>query len=411
MENVKYIEDCLLILAGMHPSIDKTIPIINSDKSLLVSFAKQINKGLGLTDRQHDLAKQKLDLYRDIFKHTIGIDINEYKDKLLNPIREIDRSQYVKITEINDEKFIEIRFPFNKTKIMIIQDIKNELPNSFYTHNKGEKKHFFKLHEKSIFECIDKLIEKQSFIIDADLIEAYKKLKIMKDNHKKYLPGVYNFQLHNMNNKAIDYIINDVGETPNEKNLALYYDRASKYGIEYFDEDELEKSLKALNHLSQAIIKRKHPQIFISNEKFNLDHLVLSLWELNRFPIIVMMDSMNALNLLHEAHNSFRNLFLNSEQCVLFRLDNDKNKEFNDYIKDNNLNNKLDKNIKIVYINEKVPKPLIKSNWACSTILRLGETNMSSYRIKNYFENFDLVINYEKDPSMIFNRLYKTDNI
>ena len=61
------------------------------------------------------------------------------------------------------------------------------------------------------------------------------------------------------------------------------------------------------------------------------------------------------------------------------RLDNEYNSNFNQYIKDNNLNNSLDKSTKVVYIrSNKIPKPLLKLNWNANSVLLLN-----SHRVNN----------------------------
>ena len=54
-------ESCIEILSGTHPTHSYTgTGTNNSDKSLLLSLAKQTYKGTPYTDRQCDLVKQKI---------------------------------------------------------------------------------------------------------------------------------------------------------------------------------------------------------------------------------------------------------------------------------------------------------------------------------------------------------------
>ena len=86
---------------------------------------------------------------------------------------------------------------------------------------------------------------------------------------------------------------------------------------------------------------------------------------------------------------------------VLFRVDNDKTagKHFNDYVRVNKLNNLLDKNTKVVYINSnKFPKPLLKNKWNPSAVLTIGSQRMNT-KVSDYVNPLDLVIHYDTDIS------------
>ena len=94
-----------------------------------------------------------------------------------------------------------------------------------------------------------------------------------------------------------------------------------------------------------------------------LDSVLTALWNLNRFPMLVLLDEESAENQLYELVNYFRDILPADDQSVLFRLE-DSNCGFNQLIKDRKLNNWVDKNTKIVYINKnKLPKLLINNDW------------------------------------------------
>ena len=74
------------------------------------------------------------------------------------PIREIDRSKYVKLVTTADvmedrvyesykEKWhwIKIRFPFSKKDIAKIDKLKSLISGKYYVHKKGSHEHYFVL--------------------------------------------------------------------------------------------------------------------------------------------------------------------------------------------------------------------------------------------------------------------------
>ena len=85
---------------------------------------------------------------------------------------------------------------------------------------------------------------------------------------------------------------------------------------------------------------------------------------------------------------------------MLYRKDNDSpdNKNFNQYIKQNNLNNSLGNTSKIVYTSQdKLVKTLIKQDWQPKSALVFRCSRKS--KIQTYLDELDLVIYYDTDVS------------
>ena len=94
----------------------------------------------------------------------------------------------------------------------------------------------------------------------------------------------------------------------------------------------------------------------------------------------------------------------------MFRLDNKDDKEFNEYIKDYNLNNSLDKDTEVVYIssNKKYPKPLFNSDWKAQSVLYLE--SLRNTRLDGYFDG-DLVLHFDEIESQFGTYTTKSGNI
>jgi hypothetical protein len=97
-------------------------------------------------------------------------------------------------------------------------------------------------------------------------------------------------------------------------------------------------------------------------------------------------------------------VFSNTEQTVLFRVENNKSTEYNlnNFIKDNGLNNWLDKATKVVYISkDKLPKLLLRNEWQPMAVLGLSSLR-SNNSIQTYtLDATDLVVFYDEDLSLI----------
>ena len=88
--------------------------------------------------------------------------------------------------------------------------------------------------------------------------------------------------------------------------------------------------------------------------------------------------------------------------CV-FRLDTQNHSEFNQYVKDQRLNNKVTPETEIVYVLEtKYPNTLQRAGW--SPIASLGVSHSQRYnstKVSLAVEDMDLSIFYSSQPSII----------
>jgi|TARA_R110002153_G_scaffold266152_1_gene429250 hypothetical protein len=387
------IESYLELLTGLGDQ--ETFVIESSDYTFLNSIARQVFKGVGLTDRQYNAIKEKLLTYEDQFT-SLGYLIHDAINHTRMPIRHIDRSRWIKIVEVNAQLYIGVRFTFNKQLISAIESFSSIEEKPMY--DAQEKIHYFTFNESNLYKVINELKDK-NFEIATELHDRYNKLDIMNNNKNNYIPGIYGLKLKNLHDKAIDYMISSIG-VPTTNNLALYKDRSEAFGIGHFDTDDLNDSINNLTSLSQKIVKRTHQQVFINSNEHAFDRIAESILELYRYPLLVCLNDTSDLDNLQIVHRSFRNVFNSDDFCALYRKENTtfENKEFNQYIKDHNINLPLAKTSKIVYTNvNKMSKTLIKSNWMPSAAILMGSVRHT--KISPFLTELDLVIHYDTDIS------------
>jgi hypothetical protein len=389
----KTIESYLELLTGL--TGNNTFTMQSSDRTILNSIARQVHKGVGLTDRQYEVVKEKLLSYADQFI-ALEYPIHDAVKNTRIPIRQIDRARWIRTAIIKDQLYIGVRFTFNKRLISALEALYNIEEKRLY--DKVEKIHYFIFNEINLHKVISELKEK-SFEIDSELQERYNLLEMMHNNKNNYIPGIYGLKLQNLHAKAIDYMISSIGE-PDIDNLAIYKDRDQLFGIKHFDTDDLNNSINKLTTLSQKIVKRTRPHILVNSREYTFDRLAESMLELNRYPLLIVLNDDTDFSSLQTVHYSFRNIFSNDDFCTLYRKENDvaENIEFNQYIKDNNLNNPLAINSKIVYTSiNKMSKTLLKSSWRPQAAILMG--SMRSTKIDAYLQELDLVIHYDTDIS------------
>ena len=197
--NSEYIEDYLHYLVG-------EIGVDFSDEKILHSINKQINtKGLALTDRQYDFVYNKILNYKTKIEE-FGKTLPQEKLKTRTPLRTIDRSKYIKVVNIDNVKWIEIRFPFNKKTILDIEKIKprgNYIDQ--YKHEKSSHIHHIKFTAYNVKKILD-IFTNKCFEIQKELIEYYYNLDDIIKEYDKFYSIQKNTLLQEYNNDKVKFM-------------------------------------------------------------------------------------------------------------------------------------------------------------------------------------------------------------
>lgn len=392
-----YIEEYLELLSNFD--------IDSKDIKLINSLNAQSKKQIALTDRQHNLLKEKLLEYKEKFLNAGYSNLEDDLNNLRLPYRIIDRTKKIFIVEkesydlfgISKRTMLAIKFPYTNKMIKHITFIKNLQDRKEY--DSKTKTHFLSLTEKNIFLLIDRLKD-CNFEIQKELYGMYLKIKDFINDQENYVPGIYNYKIKNVSDKTLSFAKNTLGN-PSIDNLALYYDRKDIFGLCNFDSKELEISLTNLNSLAKNIAEHDEKIFFISTSKYSYDALFTALDQLQRFPLLIILKKNFEYLQLAEIYEAIKNKINNTEISVLFRLENTNNNalQFNKIIQEHNLNNHVTSQTKIVILNhEKIPKPLLNTNWISETTL-LMESLRHSKIVSAYHNKSNLILHYDEQPS------------
>ncbi len=398
------VEDCLELVAGISqlkfhddPTLSKlqNFKLHEDNHKIMFSIAKQVFKGTALTQRQYTLVQKLLvDYYIEQFdKHEI--DLKSCIERLRTPLRKINEEHWIKLLDYKDMKMLVIRFPFNKKVLKYIEDLKNSVDKEYFYE---KHQHFFPFEEKYVMRLVTiaKRFEKK-FVIDQLIIDIYNKLLEFDANKQNYIPGIYNYKIANLPTKGLEHCVNSIKEEPSQTNLWKYYDRRFLYGLEYIDENSVLESFKHCSELTAKVTQRSQSVICINKLKWSLDQVLASIHELDRYPLLIVIDHKQAQDQLFELHRRFTNFIPSEEMSVMFRLPSPKGNEFNHFIRENHLNNIVDNKTKIVYINSnKVPKPLIKTQWRPVCAFTLG-SKRNYTKVDGFISGTDLYMQYDTD--------------
>jgi formylmethanofuran dehydrogenase subunit E-like metal-binding protein len=178
------VEHCLLVMSGDTVSID------SKDEKLIQSLARQIDRGIGLTDRQLNLARKKLDEYADQLTQQ-EIDVNQAKQNIKLPVRQIDRSRWIRFADSDEGAKIQVRFAFQKKLIQAIDSVKKQIPSSQRTYDPDTKTHTFDYSESNLYEIVT-AFKSYDFDVDEDILDLYRDLCELDPSD--VMPGIYGFE-------------------------------------------------------------------------------------------------------------------------------------------------------------------------------------------------------------------------
>ena len=420
------IEDCLELMCGLliEEEFTPAIEIAEKDKKILLSISQSTFKGKALSDRQYEVVKKILtNGYQKDFLDR-NVDLPSSINNIRRPLRKIDRSEYIAIENYQDNlsgagyqaydnpggKCLVVRFPFNMKYSKIITEIKKFILFPSEVYKSDNYKHILPFTETIVYKTID-LFKEHIKDIQSELLDIYKEIDQYRNAPEKYVPGIYGLQIKNTPKTIVQPLVDKLGE-PTIENLFMYNDRKEQTGLVHFDEGDLASSTQNLKPLTKKILGRNHSLIQINKKQHPINEVLDSLLELQRFPLLVILDDKEPLDQLVQFHNLTKNIIPIEEISVMFRKENRKEgRHFNDYVKSQKLNNKLDINTKIVYINnKKIPKDLLKEVWIPECVISLGSVRHYT-KIDKLIHQYDLTIHYDREDGYWNDMIWSIEKI
>lgn len=409
------IEDTIEILAGLRPR-KINIRIDLADAKIISSLGRQISKNVALTDRQLGLILKKIEKYRsNLEKCDIDVDKVLTLQTLRLPLRVIDRTQTITIQHDSDtnKPVIVVKYVFSKKFAEIWSNIEETL-NAYRNADKNFKR--VPYTEKNLYQIV-KGLQELNFTVDRTVQEIYEKIeKILEhpENSAPYLDYVdERILLKNCNNRCQEYLDKKFEKISN-LNLLEYVDTAKHLGIAIKSQNLLKKiSEIAPTTLTKKISLERNSRYRVGPENYSVEDLIFSINSLNQWPLVIIVEENNeVLSTVTRFVDEIIKYIPKEQINVFFRLKNEQpeNQQFNQFIKDNGLNNYIDSDTKVVFISRlRIPKPLLKSNWSPSTAVITSSHDFG--KMTAYLNDLYTVYYYNNSLTMRNSRLKGADKI
>ena len=364
------------------------------ESNLVYSLCEQINKGLGLTEKQRTLAVRTLFKYVNVLeKHMNRNVILFLKNPTYNlPIRIFTSNKTMTIVDHPIwDKLIKVAFPYNDD---ILTEIKlNKQSLGYATWHMDERVWEFSLEEINLV-FLSVLAKKHNFTFDTQLTEYFKRTEEILGNIESFVPML------TLDNN-IPKLINVSKYIPNIETtdvLGAIFE-ARKYGINTWD-DKIDQYLNTdlINTFTRRFLKNNPAEPFTSNATID------QLSDIIKYasPTLVIIPGGLELETTTNCYNFLSSIGLtHSEISVLFRLPNQGTGiTLNQYIKDNQLNNPISEMTKAIFISCKFPKTIIKSKIKFNSVINLGE-NSAHYTTRYMVDGHENLIYLKKERTQL----------
>lgn len=409
------VEETIEILAGAKPRT-VNIRLDRTDIKIITSLGRQMIRGIALTDRQFDLALVKIEKYQDGLERCgVAVDQVLALKTLRWPIREVDRTQamYLAKDPETNKTVILVKYVFSKKFAEIWAMLEDRITASTQL-DKNIKQ--ISYTEKNLYLTV---IAMQDLAVDIseEIYEIFEKIEKIMENPETVVPYLTyadeSYSVVNANSKCKEYLDKKFA-TVTDSNLLEFVDKAKHAGI-FLKSENFTKKLRNFptSDLTRKMVLDPATRFRLDPEKYSAEEITASIADLNQWPLLVILEeNSEILTTLKTMVDCLSKYVPVNQMNVFFRLKNEQKecKEFTQYVKDNHLNNYIDKETKVVFISRnRIPKPLLKSEWHPSTAVLLSNHDFG--KLSAYLNDFSTVYYYNNSITMRNNRLKGADKI
>jgi hypothetical protein len=369
------------------------------DQKLLYSFSDQIMRGSGFTEKQSSLALKIVKRHSAALSSFLKKDISQFVENptFRYPIRKVNTAKRISI--INDPvygKVAKVEFPYNETTV---DEIRKARDNMFYAQwDKDQKSWNFALTEESI-DFLSELVKKDQFELDEDFQKYLNEFEDIKTNLDRYVPMLVSAE----NGLKFVNISKNLPDLESKDIISALFE-ARKKGIFTWDttvSDHLDNS--EISQITKDFLKTDPGENFHVNSEntplFELADIVKYM-----SPCLIVIPGGSELEKLKMSCAFLKEIGVaEDEMTVMFRLPSTSDLNFNEFVRNNNLNSPITNNTKVVFVSSKLPKPVLKSKLHFNSVINLGHGNVH-YTMRDFVTKHENMVFYsEKSKSRILN--------
>ena len=339
-------------------------------------------------------------------KNGVDVDCVLIEKNTRMPLREIDRTQLISLVTDNNRHKIVVKTFFSKRFQAAWNDISNTLICPQDTEKLNEK--IINFNEKDLYTIVSAL-QPIGFSLSTEICELYQALEAIATTPTKFAPYVDLIDntpiVHNVNKHCLTYINNHF-PAYKDSDFLVFIAHLKTCGIYHKSREIIVKinESKAEN-LTKEVLLNTSTRFRINPEEHSITAVFDIITSLKQWPLLIIVDDAATIHSIKPIVDMLLENFSNEEINVFFRLgtDNAAGSEFNQYVKDNNLNTFIGPTTKAVFVSKnKIPKPLLNADWNPQSALVLAPYEYG--KTSAFLKDFQSVYYYNNGLNNKFDR-------
>lgn len=365
------------------------IPLNAWDEKLVYSFYDQISRGSGFTEKQSMLAVKTLNRHYVQLSAFLQKDVSPFitKPSFRLPIRQINTTKQLSVV-LNSQfgKAVKAVFPYNEKTVETIRKSRDDIGQANW--DKDEKCWFFALNENSI-QFLVELAANENFEVDEEFQNLREQVTEIVANMENYIPTLV---VEDKKPKIVNSGKNLPPIETDDLLTAIFESR--KRGISTWDE-KISNFLDSdeVDPVTREFLKTEpHENMHVDSDLHDIS--TLSEVVLHLSPCLVVIPGGSEYENLVMSHTFMKQIGMQDhEMSVMFRLPSNTHEIFNNFVKNNNLNNPLTADTKVVFVSSKLPKPVLKSKIKFHCVINMGFSNVH-YTMKDFVGKHENLVFY-----------------
>jgi hypothetical protein len=366
---------------------------------MIASFDNQNYQGAGLTEKQRAAALRILRHHQPFLSSALGnVDLQANLDNPVFklPLRILKTVRKLSIVDHADHgRSVKLEFPFDEERIKKIKEQRDKITVTSW--DSEQSAWFMSLEETTIRFLMD-FVKDSDFEIDQELRDYFLQTEKIVENIENHLPMLV------LKNKELK-IANKPENLPEleSKDVLSAVFEARKKGILIWDETvNQHTAMKTLSDPVREFLNHDYDHMtLIDSQKNTIDCLDDIVDHMT--PCLFIIPGGNELEKISQAHDFLISRGIeNSEISTMFRLPSETGADFNNFVKNNEINGPITEDTKIVFVSTKLPKSVIKSKIRFNCVINMG-THSAHHTVKEFMKNHENVV--------IFSELTKIKNI
>jgi hypothetical protein len=383
------VEDLIVALA-----LTYSVKLNQWDEKLVYSFSDQIGRGMGFTEKQGTIALKIIKSHADQLSTSLKTDIHAF---LKNPTFRFPFRQINIIKKISIQKnsvygsIIKVEFPYNESYVNTIRKNKGRVEHAQW--DPEEKAWIFALTESSI-QILTEMFSNEQFDFDETFQLYSDQVSAIQEHMEEFVPML----VLEENKPIFKNIPKNVPDLESTDILHAVFEARQKGVSAWSDEISTQLGSMDIAPIVRTFLDTDPGQQFhVNSEKYPIS--ALSTFVKIMSPTLFIIPGGSEFEKFQRAYTFLKSEgFENKDISVMFRLDSKIDKNFNNFIKEQQLNSPIGENTKIVFISSKLPKPVLKSNIKFHSVINMGFEAVH-YSIRDFMKNHENMIVYSEQKA------------